>query len=146
MNETNKFSKYKKTMIRRGILVWIPTLLSAASFLLFRFQWSPLVQSQLTDFMLGFQDGMVLALISTLLTCRNPEKLQKAYVEETDERTQLISRKAFSAVGWALFFVLPPAVLTASFLSPAVFFTLLAVMLFFVAVLMIAFIYYKRKL
>ena len=99
MNETNKFSKYKKTMIRRGILVWIPTLLSAASFLLFRFQWSPLVQSQLTDFMLGFQDGMVLALlvcsllalISTLLTCRNPEKLQKAYVEETDERTQLIS-------------------------------------------------------
>ena len=154
MNETNKFSKYKKTMIRRGILVWIPTLLSAASFLLFRFQWSPLVQSQLTDFMLGFQDGLVLALlvcsllalISTLLTCRNPEKLQKAYVEETDERTQLISRKAFSAGGWALFFVLPPAVLTASFLSPAVFFTLLAVMLFFVAVLMIAFIYYKRKL
>mgnify|MGYP000193503759 CR=1 FL=1 len=90
-------------MIRRGILVWIPTLLSAASFLLFRFQWSPLVQSQLTDFMLGFQDGMVLALlvcsllalISTLLTCRNPEKLQKAYVEETDERTQLISRRRF---------------------------------------------------
>ena len=65
MNETNKFSKYKKTMMRRGILVWIPTLLSAASFLLFRFQWSPLVQSQLTDFMLGFQDGMVLALLVT---------------------------------------------------------------------------------
>ena len=96
MNETNKFSKYKKTMIRRGILVWIPTLLSAASFLLFRFQWSPLVQSQLTDFMLGFQDGMVLALlvcsllalISTLLTCRNPEKLKKLAVKTAGGSTK----------------------------------------------------------
>lgn len=103
MNETNKFSKYKKTMMRRGILVWIPTLLSAASFLLFRFQWSPLVQSQLTDFMLGFQDGMVLALlvcsllalISTLLTCRNPEKLQKAYVEERMSAHSLLAERRF---------------------------------------------------
>ena len=131
MNETNKFSKYKKTMMRRGILVWIPTLLSAASFLLFRFQWSPLVQSQLTDFMLGFQDGMVLALlvcsllalISTLLTCRNPEKLQKAYVEETDERTQLISRKAFSAVGWALFLRAATRCFDGKFFEPCGFFS-----------------------
>ena len=104
MNEPNKFSKYKKTMIRRGILVWIPTLLSAGSLLLFRFDWSPFPQRHMSDFMRGFQAGMVLgllgcsllALISTILTCRNPEKLRKAYVEETDERTQLISRKAFS--------------------------------------------------
>lgn len=108
----------------------------------------------MSDFMRGFQAGMVLALlicsilslISTILTCRNPKKLRKAYVEETDERTQLISRKAFSAVGWALFFVLPPAVITASFFSSAVYLTLLAVMLFFIVVLMISLVYYKRKL
>lgn len=104
--------------------------------------------------MRGFQAGMVLgllgcsllALISTILTCRNPEKLRKAYVEETDERTQLISRKAFSVVGWALFFVLPPAVITASFFSNAIYLTLLAIMLFFIVVLMISLVYYKRKL
>lgn len=154
MNEPNKFSKYKKTIIRRGILVWIPTLLSAGSLLLFRFDWRPFPQRHMSDFMRGFQAGMVLgllgcsllALISTILTCRNPEKLRKAYVEETDERTQLISRKAFSVVGWALFFVLPPAVITASFFSSAIYLTLLAIMLFFIAVLMISLVYYKRKL
>lgn len=154
MNEPNKFSKYKKTIIRRGILVWIPTLLSAGSLLLFRFDWSPFPQRHMSDFMRGFQAGMVLgllgcgllALISTILTCRNPEKLRKAYVEETDERTQLISRKAFSVVGWALFFVLPPAVITASFFSNAIYLTLLAIMLFFIVVLMISLVYYKRKL
>lgn len=61
-------------------------------------------------------------------------------------RTQLISRKAFSAVGWALFFVLPLAVITASFFSSAVYLTLLAVMLFFIVVLVISLVYYKRKL
>lgn len=154
MEKSNPLRKHRNTMIRRGILVWIPTLLSAVSFLLFRFEWSPFSQRHPGDFMKGFQDGMVVALlvcslaslISTILICRNPEKLQKAYVEETDERTQLISRKAFSAVGWALFFVLPPAVLTASFFNSAVYLTLLVVMLFFIAVLMISLIYYKRKL
>lgn len=154
MEHSSNVSKYKKTMIYRSVLVWIPTVLSAVSFLLFRFNWSPFPQRHMSDFMRGFQDGMVfallvcsiLSLISTILTCRNPEKLRKAYVEETDERTQLISQKVFSAVGWALFFVLPPAVVTASFFSSAVYLTLLVVMLFFIVVLMISLVYYKRKL
>uniref|UniRef100_UPI003FEF085B hypothetical protein n=1 Tax=Candidatus Fimivicinus sp. TaxID=3056640 RepID=UPI003FEF085B len=133
MEHSSNVSKYKKTMICRSVLVWIPTVLSAVSFSLFRFDWSPFPQRHMSDFLRGFQAGMVLALlicsilslISTILTCRNPKKLRKAYVEETDERTQLISRKAFSAVGWALFFVLPPAVITASFFSSAVYLTLL---------------------
>ena len=86
------------------------------------------------------------SLISTILTCRNPVKLKKAYVEEMDERTQLISRKAFSAVGWAFFLVLPPAMLTAMFFSSAVGLTLLAVFLFFLAVLLVSLVYYRRRL
>lgn len=150
----NQLRAYRKTMIFRGILVWVPSILSAVSMLLFRFAWSPFPQRPLSDFGSGFQAGMVLSLlvcsfvslISTILTCRNPVKLKKAYVEEMDERTQLISRKAFSAVGWAFFLVLPPAMLTAMFFSSAVGLTLLAVFLFFLAVLLVSLVYYRRRL
>ncbi|HIT54066.1 MAG TPA: hypothetical protein IAD07_09040 [Candidatus Fimivicinus intestinavium] len=151
---TNHLKKYRKTMIFRGILLWIPSILSAVSMLLFRFAWSPFFQRPLSDFGSGFQAGMVLSLlvlslvsfISTIRTCRNPEKLKKAYVEEMDERTQLISRKAFSAVGWAFFLVLPPALLTAMFFSSTVGLTLLAVLLFFLAVLLVSLVYHRRRL
>ena len=56
----NQLRAYRKTMIFRGILVWVPSILSAVSMLLFRFAWSPFPQRPLSDFGGGFQAGMVL--------------------------------------------------------------------------------------
>jgi len=90
------------------------------------------------DYISGFSLGMCCGIAFVMITfmikiigaLRNPEKLKKLYIKETDERIRLIQSKAGSAgISVAVAGILLAAIV-AGYWNATVFFTLIAAALF----------------
>lgn len=111
----------------------------------------------LPDFFKGFVDGFQVGLLAVLLgatifnmiriqiAVRNPEKLKKLYVAETDERKLFIQQKAGSMGFTIVIFGLVLATIVAGNYNITVFFTLLGATVFVEMVGGFLKIFYKFK-
>ena len=74
------------------------------------FQWNTALTSYQYGFYSGAGGGLIGGAVVFLLrirrTMKNPEKLRKARVAASDERTQEISRRALAAAGYVLLLAL----------------------------------------
>lgn len=109
------------------------------------------------DFFKGFVDGFQVGLLAALLgvtiffliriqiAVRDPEKLKKLYVAETDERKLFIQQKAGSLGFTVVLFGLVLATIVAGNYNITVFFTLLGATVFVEMVGGLLKIFYKLK-
>ncbi|GGH15321.1 hypothetical protein [Paenibacillus segetis] len=109
---------------------------------------------EISDFILGFQSGVFIGLILILVFClmkflasmKSDEALKKLYIQENDERRQLIGYKTsvFTTVGMLI--LLAFATVVAGFFNEIVFFTLLGVLAALLILLYATLIYFKKTI
>ena len=105
------------------------------------------------DFVSGFQYGIIMGflgilffyIIRNLIAIRNPDRLKKLYISETDERKQFI--RLNSGAEGIVFIIYGLAVGTAvsGNINAMVFFTLLGACFFAISVRVVLRLYYKNK-
>ena len=109
--------------------------------------------SEKTMFSAGFSTGLFAAWITIIIanavrycsTLKDPEKLKKLYIAETDERTRLIHEKTASGSFTASVFILGLTTLIASFFSETITYVLAGV-IGVMAIVKVSFkFYYDRK-
>lgn len=138
--------QYRKTLRRRMCLSEIYFFVVAAlSFVL-----NYLGSNPFNGFTMGTTcatELVIVFLVGPYITAlNNDEALQKLYIQEHNERRQLIRRKT-SANGISI--ILPGlllAMIISSYFSNIVFFTLLGVALFIVSVMLSLMFYYHHKM
>jgi len=135
--------EFKKTMRRRQILLVAGLLFACSGVLLSRSYIRQPVASEFSEgFIGGFQFGILLGLLSFLifflirnvLAMRNPDRLRKLYIAETDERIQFIKQKSGSEGLNIITYGLAVGSAIAGNINETVFFTLLGACLFVVSV------------
>ncbi|HCC35845.1 MAG TPA: hypothetical protein DEQ02_09555 [Ruminococcaceae bacterium] len=107
----------------------------------------------LRGFISGFQTGIVLALFGFMLfflirnsmAMRNPDRLKKLYIAETDERGLFIKQKAGSVGMDIIMYGLAVAAAVSGNLNGTVFFSLFGACLFVTLIRAILGIYYSEK-
>lgn len=107
----------------------------------------------IADAIHGFQVGVVLGLqlvagvfmAKYSKALKDDNELKKLYIEENDERTQLISYKAGKVGFCVILGGIGMATVISGFFNPLVFITLLAVLVFTVIVKSTLYMYYRRK-
>ncbi len=95
-------------------------------------------EGHVSDFIRGFQLGMVMGLLAVAVVIgswqvralRNPEKLRKLYIEENDERKRMIRQLSGSVGMDIVMYGLAAGSVIAGFFDVMVFFTLLGACLF----------------
>ena len=105
-------------------------------------------------FIAGFQSGIsfalallfLLSIYRTFVAMKNPDKLKKLYISETDERVLLIRQKAGSAGMNIVMYGFIIAAFIAGNFNEIVFFTLLAACLFVGLVRGFFKLYYRTKI
>ncbi|MBS4538814.1 hypothetical protein GOQ27_10080 [Clostridium sp. D2Q-11] len=101
------------------------------------------------EFIKGFQVGVFIGLSLIILyfisnyiaTLRNEEVLRKKYIEETDERNQLIVYKSSQGIYVGMLILLSLATVVSGFFNGTVFFTLLLSLVLMLLLTIITFIY-----
>lgn len=96
------------------------------------------MQSVYSGFGTGFSIVMLIALIATIYLLLNKKQQARAQVRELDERNVMIQRTALTVTMGVGICACALACIVAGVFSPAVMFTLVAVILFFGAVYAIA--------
>lgn len=107
------------------------------------------VEDEATSFTLGFGCGIaavaLVLVIRDAAALKNEEKLEKLYIEETDERRQHINAMVGSK-GMVIFIaVISLAMLISNYYNRTVFFALLAVLGLMIIIKLALEIYYNRK-
>ena len=112
------------------------------------FQWD----TALTSYQYGFYSGAgggliggaVVFILRTRRTMNNPEKLRKARVAATDERTLDISRRALAAAGYVLLLALYLACMVGGLFFPELLIVLAALACIFLAAYVISYFIYNK--
>lgn len=154
MNKELNMEKYKSTLKKRIALFAALFLLSVVLFGFATFRsLSSSATGHIAGFFAGVQSGgfLACALVLALFCVRyiqalsHPEKLKKMYIEETDERTQLIQQK-IGGIAYTVFnFLLILATIFASYFSVTVAFSIFGVTLAFTALRAGLKLYYLQK-
>ena len=145
---------FKKKMQRRLILLSGGWVFACAAVMVSRnFAREASVSEHMRDFMDGFQLGFFIGLVSVLIfmfvrnvkAIRNPDRLKKLYISETDERNLLILQKSGSSgMNFAMYGLAVAAAVAGNF-SYIVFLTLLGAALFVTLIRLIFKLYYRIK-
>ena len=104
-------------------------------------------------FILGFQTGVIIAMVAFLVSffvkssmaMRDPERLKKLYVSETDERNLFIQQKTGSVGMNIVMYGVAAAAVVAGNINETVFFTLLCACIFITLVRGVLKLYYRNK-
>jgi len=145
---------FKKKLTARQLLIGAGLLVLFCAFMLSRHYVKAAPDSDyITGFIEGFQVGLLTALLAALLyylvrnllALRNPEKLKKLYIAETDERKQFIQRQAGSIGMNIVMFGLAAGAVIAGNMNDTVFFTLMGACVFVALIRAFLKIYYKNK-
>jgi len=129
--------KFKKQLRNRQLLLAAGLVIACGAVSLTGHN-DPVMPDFLQGFIEGFQVGLLAALfgvtvfylIRYLRVMRDPEKLKKLYISETDERKLLIQQKAGSVGFFVVLFGLVLATIVAGNYNITVFFTLLGATVF----------------
>lgn len=87
----------------------------------------------------------VLQAVQIGKAAKNSDKLQKMYIEYTDERSRFIREKVSSGSFYVCIFALVPAMIASAFLSKTVLLVLIGVLCFMALVNICFELYYKKK-
>lgn len=146
--------EFKKRMQGRQLLL-IGGLLGACTAVMFsrNYEKAPSASEFLHGFTEGFQVGIIIALFGFLtffffrniLAMRNPERLKRLYISETDERKLLIMQKSGSSGMNIVMYGLAVGTAVAGNFNDTVFFTLLGACLFVTSVRGFLKLYYRKK-
>lgn len=146
--------EFKKKMQARQLLL-ISGLLGACSAVLLsrNFEKASSVSEYWQGIAEGFQVGIVVALFGFLiffffrniLAMRNPDRLKKLYISETDERKLLIMQKSGSVGMNIVVYGLAVGTAVAGNINDTVFFTLMGASLFTASVRGFLKLYYRVK-
>ena len=139
--------------LRKRQLILAAGLMIACSAVSLTGHNDPVMPDFLKGFIEGFQVGLLAALfgvtvfylIRYLRAIRDPEKLKKLYVSETDERKLFIQQKAGSVGFTIVLFGLVLATIVAGNYNVTVFFTLLGATVFVEMVGGLLKLYYHSK-
>ena len=148
MDNFKKKLKNQQHILTTGLLFACVSLLSSRNF-----TDASLINEFQHGFIEGFQVGIVAALfgflafffIRNLLAIRNPEKLKKLYVSETDERKLFIKQQSGSAGMNFIMYGLAIGTMVAGNFNGIAFYSLLGACLFVAIVRGFLKIYYKNK-
>jgi len=146
--------QFKKKLQRRQLwLAGAMVLASAGIMLSRRLGIEPAGSEHARSFINGFHVGIVTAVFGSLLflilrnagALQSPERLQRLYIAETDERLLFIRQRVDSAGMTTVIYGLALATLIAGNLSGTVFFALLGATIFAVLARGIAKLYFRGK-
>lgn len=109
---------------------------------------------EISDFILGFQSGVFIGLILVfiffivkfLASMKSDEALKKQYIEENDERGQLIVYKGSVITTVGMLILLALSTVVAGFFNEIIFFTLLGVLGVFLILFCTFMVYFKKTL
>jgi len=145
---------FKKKLMVRQLLIVVGFLGACCAFLFSRNYVKAVSGSENWQaFIEGFQVGIIIVLFGALLfffirnifATRDPERLKKLYVYETDERRQFIQQQAGSIGMNIVMYGLTAGTVVAGNINNTVFLTLLGVCLFVSLVRGYLKLYYKNK-
>ena len=137
---------FKQTLRRRtiftGLYCAVILILIVASVV---FKVSDLATTFTLGFGLGIEAVMVFLMVKSLGALKDDEKLKALYIAENDERQKFINAK-IGGVGLNFsMLVLSLAMLVFNYFNHTIFLTLLAVVLFMVAVKLVLKLYYSKR-
>ena len=145
---------FRKQLFNRQILL-VAGLLLAAAALVFtgRFEKGTTAPESLRGFIDGFQVGIAMGLLAVLLifavkhflAIRNPDRMKKLYIAETDERRLFIKQKTGDIGMNIISYGLVVGTAVAGNINDTVFLTLLGACLFVTAVRGFLKIFYNKK-
>jgi len=145
---------FKKILRNRQILL-VAGLLCACGLILFSRNYVKitLMTEHIPEFISGFQAGIISGIfgclaffiIRNIAAFRNPDRLKKLYISETDERKLFIRQKSNSAGMNIITYGLALGTAVFGNINDTVFLTLLAACFFVVAIRGFLKIYYRRK-
>lgn len=109
---------------------------------------------EISDFILGFQSGVFTGLLFVFIifivkyrkSMKSEEALKKLYIEENDERGQLIGYKGSVSTTVAMLILLAFSTIVAGFFNEIIFFTLLGVFGMLLIVYCAFMAYFKKTL
>jgi len=145
---------FRKRLKMQQIVLTTGLLLACALLILSRFyEKGGSEVSFMQGFIAGFQVGIVAALLGFLsffivrnmVSLRNPERLKKLYISETDERKSLIFQKSGSDGMNVITYGLAVGAAVSGNINDTVFFALLGACIFVVAVRGVLKLYYRNK-
>ena len=140
--------KFKKQIIAKIVICIVLAVLTAAVYISVY-----IFLDEKTTFSAGFSSGLCASLITIILICtarygsalKDPEKLKKLYIAETDERIKLIREKTASGSFTVSVFILGLSALVSSFFSETVTYVLAGVIGVLAVIKMSFKFYYDRK-
>jgi len=144
---------FKKKLTARQLLISVGLLVLFCAVILSRHYEKAASSDFVKGYIEGFQWGVLACLlvallfylIRNILALRNPEKLKKLYIAETDERKQFIQRQAGSIGMNIVMFGLAAGTVIAGNMNDTVFFTLMGACVFVALIRAFLKIYYKNK-
>lgn len=145
-------AEYKKKVINR-LRLMVTGLLGAAAAILFSARYEkPETSEFFSGFVGGFQSGLAICFLGVLIvlsvryiiTLRNPEKLKKQYVSETDERKLFIKQKTGDVGMNIIIYGLMVSTAVSGNINDTVFLTLLCATAFVSSVRAFLKIYYNK--
>ena len=144
---------FQKTIRNRLILLTAGVLGACSAILLSaRFEKAAASSASMQGFTEGFQCGIAASLLGVLfvfivkylVAARNPERMKRLYIAETDERKLYIRQQAGSVGMNVITYALAVGTCVAGNINDAVFLTLLGVCIFVVAVRGFLKLYYRH--
>ena len=144
---------FKKELKRQQFLLFIGVFVAVSAYFLCKQYQTALFAVDDQDFILGFQSGILVALVCMLVfylirnqkALGNAESLKKLYIYESDERTLLIRQKSGSTGMSITIYGLIVATIIAGVFNYVVFYSLLSATLFVALVFGFFKFYYRKK-
>jgi hypothetical protein len=146
--------EFKRKMKWRQITLGLAsTVALSAIFLTSRLIEAPVRGDSIDGFIDGFQTGFTLAfffivmffMLRNLTALKDPDKMKKLYISETDERKLFILQKSGSDGMNVIIYGLSVGTAVAGNFNDTVFFTLLAALFFVISVRGFLKLYYRVK-
>lgn len=146
--------KYKQKLKLRIVFLLIGAVLTAVLFFICSLFQKSMAETEANAFIRGFQTGIFAAMEGIMLfticrylgALRKDSKFKKIYIQETDERKQLIALKSTSLGQTVSAYLLLTATVISGFFNTTVFFTLLAAVLAISSVSIFLKLYFCRRL
>ncbi len=145
-----KYQIKVRSRIKQYIVLII--IISACIPALYYLQNNILNSNNLSEFIKGYQFGLLAGIEGVLFTCliinikslKNIKFCEKQFIKENDERTKIIKLKSSTFCYSAIMLILGLATIISGFYSITVFFTLLSVLMLILLFTIISTFYFEK--
>lgn len=144
---------FRNTIQRRKIVSAVGLVLAIVVLVFALVYQAPKLSDRITSFMIGFQTGIMCVvifslgatLVQSIRAQKDETRMREWYIEENDERNQMIDQKAGSVGMNIVSYSITLATALAGSFNETVFFSLLGATILVVLVRSSLIFYYKRK-